>query len=110
MAFGVNDKCFSVIFLGLRCTGSVDADDVGLVFDGTGVKKIDPVVFAGVGPVGDDDEDFCSLESGVAEDFGETQIVTNKGGDGEVVQLESDDFVSRLVILVFMVIGEGVDF
>lgn len=90
--------------------GAVEAETVGLVFDGAGLEKRLPVGGADGGPVGDVDEQLGAATGGQAENFGEAQVVANEGGDGELAEGEGDDLVAGSEGAGFAAGGEGMDF
>ena len=90
--------------------GAIDADNVGEVFDGAGLEERDPMLFAFVGPVGDDDIHFRALADGRAKNFGEAKVVTNERRDFEGVPFEEVDRLAAVVMIEFFAESEGMDF
>lgn len=91
--------------------GAVDGEDECLVFDCASDGECSPVLLACVGPVCADGEDVCAALHGDAEEFGESEVVADDGGDGEVVcGVVCDNLVTGGECFWFAAEGEGVNF
>ena len=89
--------------------GSIDSDDVGLVFNGACFEQGDPVFDARGGPVSENDEEFGN-GSGEAEDFWEAEVVADEGGEGPIAEGHRFDPGAAGARVFFAGGGEGVDF
>ena len=88
----------------------IDGGDEGLVFDGAGGEEGGPVGIAREGPCGDEQEKRGFVaKGGGAEEFGETQVVTDQGADFEAGEIEGDDVAAWLVVVSFAGGGERVN-
>ena len=91
-------------------TATVDADDIGEVFDGAGLQQRDPVLDAFHRPGGDVDEHFGSGADGAAGEFGETEIVADERGNAQPLPFEDADTGACNVGFAFATHAEGMIF
>ena len=84
-AFGIDDERLAwEVEVGIG-TDTIDADDIGLVLDGTRFEQSDPVLNTRRGPVGEDDEKLGG-GSGEAKNFGEAEVVTDEGSESPIAE------------------------
>lgn len=85
LAHGVDDDRVAGITQVWIAAGAVGGDDIGLVLDGSGDAQRTPMGDAWAWPVGSEHEDLGALVDIEAEEFGETEVIADRRGDGECV-------------------------
>ena len=100
---------------GVVDAGGVGADavaayDVSEVLDGTGFDEGGPGLVTGAGPIGTDDHEVVVEVGGVAQPFGEAQVVTDGWADGPAAPLDKGVATAAGDLGGFAAHAEGVGF
>lgn len=69
---------------------AVDAEDVGLVLDGSRDQERSPVMLAGFGPAGAESEELGAGGEPAAEELGEAEVIADGGRDLDIPPLIHD--------------------
>src|SRR6185437_1436394 len=88
-------------------SAAIDADDIGEVFDGAGLKQRHPVFIAHDRPACDVDQNLRALLCCRTKQLGKTQVIADERSDLESLPFEKDNLIARLEMLGFSAEREG---
>ena len=110
LAYGTDDGTLATVMGILVVANTVAADEISLIFHGTGSGKNLPGVLTTLGPVGYGDDGIVLESVGITAPDGETQVVAGQKQDAETTIVHDGMGIAGLIVTVFMAVSEEVVF
>ena len=110
LADGTDDGTLATVMGILVVANTVAADEISLIFHGTGSCENLPGVLTTLGPVGYGDDGIIVQGVRITAPDGETQVVAGQKQDAEATIVHDGMGIARLIVTVFMAVSEEMVF